>query len=128
MVWLGGDELEGGAGYKRRRKVHDTGTSTTSKTYLRVRFLSLDLPKSSRYSINMKCLIPLSLLVASVVAAPTAAPQAEGATFPITDLIDSDLTIDEYAAQLEGQSTADSTLAKRQYNGDTFNQLTDGTA
>lgn len=77
----------------------------------------------------MKCLIPLSLLVASVVAAPTAAPaQAEGASFPITDLIDSDLTMDEYAAQLEGQSTADSTLAKRQYNGDTFNQFTDGTA
>jgi hypothetical protein len=114
--------------YKRKRKVPDYGSSTTSKTHLRVQFLSLQSAKSLQHSINMKCLIPLSLLVASVVAAPTAAPQAEGATFPITDLIDSDLTIDEYAAQLEGQSTADSTLSKRQYNGDTFNQLTDGTA
>jgi cutinase len=77
----------------------------------------------------MKCLIPLSLLVASVVAAPAAAPSpAEGVEFPITDLIDSDLTIEEYAAQLEGQSAGEAALTKRQYNGDTFNQLTDGTA
>jgi cutinase len=79
----------------------------------------------------MKCLIPLSLLVASVVAAPTAAPapaQAEGVSFPITDLIDSDLTFDEYAAQLEGQEAGEAALAKRQYNGDTFNQFTDGSA
>jgi hypothetical protein len=96
---------------------------------LRVRFSRLNQPP--RYSINMKCLIPLSLLVASVVAAPTAAPapaQAEGVSFPITDLIDSDLTFDEYAAQLEGQEAGEAALAKRQYNGDTFNQFTDGSA
>lgn len=75
----------------------------------------------------MKCLIPLSLMVASVVAAPTAAP-VEDFSFPITDLIDSNLTVEEYAAQLEGQNSGESALTKRQYNGDTFNQLTDGTA
>lgn len=81
----------------------------------------------------MKYLIPLTLLASSALAAPTAAPEpvaevAEGVSFPITDLIDSDLTFDEYAAQLEAQQSSSESLAKRQYNGDTFNQLTDGTA
>jgi cutinase len=49
-------------------------------------------------------------------------------SFPITDLIDSDLTVDEYAAQLENQSVEERGLSKRQYSGDTYNQLTDGTA
>jgi len=76
----------------------------------------------------MKCSIPISLLVASVAAAPTAAPSPqEGVSFPITDLMDSDLTINEYAAQLESQPTGEAAVIKRQFNGDTFNQLTDGT-
>jgi hypothetical protein len=67
-------------------------------------------------------LLPLAALVGTALSAPTSVP-AEGASFPITDLLDSDLTVDEYAQSLEKGS-----LAKRQYNGDTFNQLTDGTA
>lgn len=81
----------------------------------------------------MKYLIPLTLLASSALAAPTAAPEpaagvAEDVSFPITDLIDSDLTFDEYAAQLEAEQSSSNTISKRQYNGDTFNQLTDGTA
>ena len=49
-------------------------------------------------------------------------------SFPITDLLDKDLTVEEYAAQLENQSVEERGLTKRQYNGDTYNQLTDGTA
>jgi cutinase len=72
-------------------------------------------------------LLPLSLLVSSTFAAPT--PQeATGPSFPITDLIDSDLTVAEYTAQLEGQTVGEPSVAKRQYNGDTFNQFTDGSA
>jgi cutinase len=67
-------------------------------------------------------LLPLAALVGTALSAPTSVP-AEGASFPITDLLDSDLTVDEYAQSLESGS-----LTKRQYNGDTFNQLTDGTA
>ncbi|CAI6327552.1 unnamed protein product [Periconia digitata] len=79
----------------------------------------------------MKSFIPLSLLLsATTLAAPTAVP-AEGASFPITDLIDSDLTIKQYAAALEAESPSSSPatgeVQKRQFNGDTFNQLTDGT-
>ncbi|KAL5120428.1 hypothetical protein ACEQ8H_001718 [Pleosporales sp. CAS-2024a] len=75
----------------------------------------------------MKCLVPLSVLAAGVVAAPAAAPApVEDVSFPITDLLDSDLTMRQYTAQLQAQKGAP--LTKRQYNGDTFNQLTDGTA
>lgn len=85
---------------------------------------------STTVPVKMKYLLPV-LLATSALAAPTAAPAPadEGVSFPITDLIDSDLTFDEYAAQLEAEQSASSaSLAKRQYNGDTFNQLTDGTA
>ncbi|PVI01787.1 carbohydrate esterase family 5 protein [Periconia macrospinosa] len=84
----------------------------------------------------MKTTIPLSLLLTttSTLAAPAPVPETSntGASFPITDLIDSDLTINQYAAQLEAQksstpSTSTPALVKRQFNGDTFNQLTDGT-
>jgi len=75
----------------------------------------------------MKSLLPLTILVSGVLAAPAPVPDAEGASFPITDLIDSDLTVDEYAAQLESQDV-EPALTKRQFNGDTYNQLTDGTA
>jgi cutinase len=68
-------------------------------------------------------LVPLSLLLAPTSAFPTV--KNDFPIFPITDLIDSDLTVKEYADKLASSS---STLAKRQYNGDTFNQLTDGSA
>ncbi|KAF2820428.1 cutinase-domain-containing protein [Ophiobolus disseminans] len=72
--------------------------------------------------------LPLTLLLTSTLSAPTPTPaSAEGASFPITDLIDTDLTVDEYAAQLENQSLEEPALAKRQYSGNTYNQLTDGT-
>lgn len=74
----------------------------------------------------MKYLIPLTILASSALAAPTPAAEGEGVSFPITDLPDN-LTFDEYAAQLEAQQSTPA-LTKRQYNGDTFNQLTDGTA
>lgn len=70
-------------------------------------------------------LLPLAALITATLAAPT---PSTGVSFPITDLIDSDLTVEEYAQQLEGQSTTESALAKRQYSGTTYNQLTDGTA
>ncbi|KAF1829357.1 cutinase precursor [Decorospora gaudefroyi] len=72
-------------------------------------------------------LLALLTLLAPTFSAPT---PPTGVSFPITDLLDTDLTIDEYAAQLEGQQTSETTstaLTKRQYNGDTYNQLTDGT-
>jgi cutinase len=76
----------------------------------------------------MKYLLPTVSLLGLAIGAPTAAPTtpADHPSFPITDLLDSDLTVKEYAAQLSAESSA--ALAKRQFNGNTFNQLTDGTA
>jgi cutinase len=71
----------------------------------------------------VQSLLPLSLLLAPTFALPTAVNDFPG--FPITDLLDSDLTVKEYADQL---STSSPMLAKRQYNGNTFNQLTDSSA
>jgi cutinase len=72
-------------------------------------------------------LLPLTLLVSGAFAAPT--PQeATGPSFPVTDLLDSDLTIKEYTAQLEAQTVGEPRVAKRQYNGNTFNQFTDNSA
>lgn len=73
----------------------------------------------------IQSLLPLSLLLAPTFAFPTATNDFP--SFPITDLLDSDLTVKEYADQLAAESSS-SRLAKRQYNGDTFNQLTDGSA
>ncbi|KAI8933880.1 hypothetical protein NX059_009577 [Plenodomus lindquistii] len=70
-------------------------------------------------------LLSLAALFATSLAAPT---PSEGVSFPITDLIDSDLTVEEYAQQLEGRSGSSPSLSKRQYDGTTYNQLTDGTA
>ncbi|CAA9966898.1 hypothetical protein CFE70_010331 [Pyrenophora teres f. teres 0-1] len=72
-----------------------------------------------------RSLLALTALVATTFAAPT--PET-GVSFPITDLLDSDLTINEYAAQLEAKNVEERDLTKRQYNSDTYNQLTDGTA
>ncbi|KAF2846959.1 carbohydrate esterase family 5 protein [Plenodomus tracheiphilus IPT5] len=70
-------------------------------------------------------LLPLAALFATSLAAPT---PSDGVSFPITDLLNSDLTVEEYAHVLEGHSTASPALSKRQYGGTTYNQLTDGTA
>ncbi|CAG5170287.1 uncharacterized protein ALTATR162_LOCUS7157 [Alternaria atra] len=74
---------------------------------------------------SARSLLAIAALLTTALAAPT---PANGVSFPITDLIDSDLTVEEYAAQLENQSVEERDLTKRQYNGDTYNQLTDGTA
>jgi cutinase len=72
-----------------------------------------------------RSLFALAALLTAALSAPT---PSNGVSFPITDLIDSNLTIEEYAAQLEDKSLEERTLTKRQYNGNTYNQLTDGTA
>ena len=71
-----------------------------------------------------RSLLALTALLTTTFAAPT--PET-GVSFPITDLIDSDLTIKEYAAQIEAKNVEEHDLTKRQYNSDTYNQLTDGT-
>ena len=70
-------------------------------------------------------LLALAAVLATALAAPT---PANGVSFPITDLLDKDLTVEEYAAQLENQDVETRDLTKRQFSGDTYNQLTDGTA
>jgi cutinase len=72
-----------------------------------------------------RSLLALAAVLTTALAAPT---PANGVSFPITDLLDSDLTVEEYAAQLENQDVETRDLTKRQYSGDTYNQLTDGTA
>jgi cutinase len=72
-------------------------------------------------------LLPLALLLPTGLSAPAPATTS-GASFPITDLIDSNLTVAEYAAQLESQGSVEPSLNKRQYGSSTYNQLTDGTA
>ncbi|CAN9442652.1 unnamed protein product [Alternaria alternata] len=71
-----------------------------------------------------RSLLALAALLTTALAAPT---PASGVSFPITDLLDKDLTVEEYAAQLENQSVEERGLTKRQYNGDACNRLTDGT-
>jgi cutinase len=73
----------------------------------------------------MRSLFPFAILISTTLSAPT---PSSGIRFPITDLIGTDLTIAEYAVILEGQSPTEPVLTKRQYGGDTYNQLTDGTA
>ncbi|KAF9873009.1 cutinase [Colletotrichum karsti] len=70
----------------------------------------------------------LFLAATAAVAAPleSVAPRAELGSFPIAEL-------EEYYNKAYSVKPADAaalapTIAKRQYNGDTFNQLTDGTA
>lgn len=72
----------------------------------------------------VRSVLPLAVLFTAALSAPT---PSNGPSFPITDLIGTDLTIEEYAQQLEGQSTEEPALTKRQYGGNTYNQLTDGT-
>ncbi|KAF1851323.1 carbohydrate esterase family 5 protein [Cucurbitaria berberidis CBS 394.84] len=69
-------------------------------------------------------LLPFVVLFSTALSAPT---PSSGVSFPITDLIGTGLTIKEYAQRLEDQSTEEPALTKRQYGGNTYNQLTDGT-
>jgi cutinase len=59
-------------------------------------------------------ILSVTLLSGAVLAAP--APVADAEAFPITELLGSDLTLEEHA------------LTKRQYSSSSYNQLTDGTA
>ncbi|KAI4923643.1 uncharacterized protein J4E92_007617 [Alternaria infectoria] len=72
-----------------------------------------------------RSLLALAAILTTALAAPM---PASGVSFPITDLLDKDLTVEEYAAQLENQDVETRDLTKRQFSGDTYNQLTDGTA
>ncbi|KAF1952020.1 cutinase-domain-containing protein [Byssothecium circinans] len=80
---------------------------------------------------SIQSLLAASALLTTALAAPAPAPAAAtGASFPITDLLDNNLTINEYAQQLEAEEDASKrsvSLSPRQFAGDTFNQLTDGT-
>ncbi|KAF2877727.1 cutinase-domain-containing protein [Massariosphaeria phaeospora] len=74
--------------------------------------------------------LPFLALSTIITIAFTAPTPAKGPSFPITDLLDTNLTIAEYAQQLEADAEAQThttTLIKRQYAGDTYNQLTNGT-
>ncbi|KAJ4334628.1 hypothetical protein N0V95_009120 [Ascochyta clinopodiicola] len=77
---------------------------------------------------KVQTILPFAALLGVALAAPAPVAQ-EGASFPITDVIDTGLTIKEYAEQLEaGVQPEKVSLTKRQYSADTYNQLTDGTA
>lgn len=82
---------------------------------------------------KVQAILPFTALLGAALAAPAPVAQQKGVSFPITDVIDTGLTIKEYAAQLEAgkvpeKTTSESELSKRQYGADTYNQLTDGTA
>lgn len=78
---------------------------------------------------KVRAFLPFTALLGAVLAAPAPVARDEGVSFPITDIIDTGLTIKEYAEQLEAGNVPEKiALTKRQYGGDTYNQLTDGTA
>lgn len=70
-----------------------------------------------------RSLLVLAALVSTTLAAPT-----QSKNIDLHDVLASGLTIPEYIALIEGESVEERDLTKRQYNGDTYNQLTDGTA
>ncbi|KAH7080043.1 cutinase-domain-containing protein [Paraphoma chrysanthemicola] len=74
----------------------------------------------------MYSLLPIVLFATTALSMPASAP-VQPSSFPITDVVDSGLSIDEYAAQLDENSLTGLGLHKRQYSGSTYNQLTDGT-
>ncbi|KAF1349306.1 cutinase-domain-containing protein [Lizonia empirigonia] len=78
---------------------------------------------------KVQAILPLTALLGAAFAAPAPVAPENGVSFPVTDVIDSGLTIDQFAEQLEAGNTPESfTILKRQYGADTYNQLTDGTA
>ena len=85
-------------------------------------------------SLKMKvqAFLPFTAVLGAALAAPAPVAQEQGVSFPVTDVIDTGLTIKEYAEQLEAgnvpEKITSATLSKRQYTTDTYNQLTDGTA
>ncbi|KZM25608.1 Cutinase [Ascochyta rabiei] len=77
---------------------------------------------------KVQVVFPFAALLGAALAAPAPVAQEVGVSFPITDVIDTGLTIKEYAEQLEaGVQPEKVALTKRQYGADTYNQLTDGT-
>ncbi|KAH7130824.1 cutinase-domain-containing protein [Dendryphion nanum] len=60
--------------------------------------------------------VVISLLFTTTFSAPTALPITSPNAFPITELADSNLAPEDHL------------ITKRQYSGNTYNQLTDGTA
>ena len=78
---------------------------------------------------KVQAILPFTTLLGAALAAPAPVAQEEGVSFPVTDVIDTGLTIKEYGEQLEAGTVPEKvTLTKRQYGADTYNQLTDGTA
>jgi cutinase len=80
---------------------------------------------------KVQAILPLTTLLGAALAAPAPVAQQEGVSFPVTDVIDTGLTIKEYAEELEAGRVPEKVapaLTKRQYSSDTYNQLTDGTA
>lgn len=78
---------------------------------------------------KVQAILPFTALLGAALAAPAPVARDEGVSFPVTDVIDTGLTIKEYAEQLEAGNVPEKvTLTKRQYGSDTYNQLTDGTA
>lgn len=82
---------------------------------------------------KLQSILPFAAVLGAALAAPAPVAQQEGASFPVTDVIDTGLTIKEYAEALEAGKVPEKVdtatrVSKRQYTGDTYNQLTDGTA
>lgn len=82
---------------------------------------------------KVQSILPFAAVFGAALAAPAIVAQEEGVSFPVTDVIDTGLTISEYAEALEAgrvpkKIDTATRLSKRQYTGDTYNQLTDGTA
>lgn len=80
---------------------------------------------------KVQTILPFTALLGAAIAAPTSVARQEGVSFPITDVIDTGLTIEAYAQELEAGNVPEKTtsaVSKRQFSGDTYNQLTDGTA
>ncbi|KAJ4382578.1 hypothetical protein N0V86_001800 [Didymella sp. IMI 355093] len=82
---------------------------------------------------KVQSILPIAAVFGAALAAPAPVAQEEGVSFPVTDVIDTGLTIKEYAEALEAGKVpvkidTATRLSKRQYTGDTYNQLTDGTA
>jgi cutinase len=82
---------------------------------------------------KVQSILPFAAVFGAALAAPAPVAQEEGVSFPVTDVIDTGLTIKEYAEALEAGKVpvkidTATRLSKRQYTGDTYNQLTDGTA
>lgn len=82
---------------------------------------------------KVQSILPFAAVFGAALAAPAPVARDDGVSFPVTDVIDTGLTIKEYAEALEAGKVPEKVetatrLSRRQYTGDTYNQLTDGTA